>query len=107
MAAGKNNKQVIIKSCALLTDCINEINSTQVDNAKYLCIIIPMSNSIEYSNNYLKMPESFTAILQRDEPDDDITIMIDFKSFEFKPIFRNNTDNDDDVNVEIAISLKH
>ena len=33
--------------------------------------------------------------------------MIDFKSFEFKPIFRNNTDNDDDVNVEIAISLKH
>ena len=63
MAAGKNNKQVIIKSCSLLTDCINEINSTQVDNAKYLCIIIPMSNSIEYSNNYLKMPESFTAIL--------------------------------------------
>ena len=33
MAAGKNNKQAIIKSCALLTDCINEINSTQVDNA--------------------------------------------------------------------------
>lgn len=32
--------------------------------------------------------------------------MIDFKSFEFKPIFRNNADNDDDVNVEIAISFK-
>lgn len=106
MTAGKNNKQVIIKSCALLTDCINEINSTQVHNVKYLHIIIQMSNSIKYSNNYLKMPERFTAILQRDEPDDDI-IMIDFKSFEFKPIFRNNTDNDDDVNVEIAISLKH
>ena len=46
MTAGKNNKQVIIKSCALLTDCINEINSTQVHNVKHLHIIIPMSNSI-------------------------------------------------------------
>lgn len=33
-APDKNNKQVIFKICAQIIDCIEEINSTQVDNIK-------------------------------------------------------------------------
>ena len=32
---GNNSKQVVFKNCAPFTDCINEINNTQVDNAKH------------------------------------------------------------------------
>ena len=32
---GNNSKQVVLKNCAPFTDCISEINNTQVDNAKH------------------------------------------------------------------------
>ena len=35
------------------TNCIREINNTQVDNAKD-DIVMPMYNLIEYSDNYAK-----------------------------------------------------
>ena len=34
IAADRQNKEVIIKSCATFTDCVREINSTQVDNTR-------------------------------------------------------------------------
>ena len=33
-ADNNRNKNVILKNCALFTDCINKINITQVDNGK-------------------------------------------------------------------------
>ena len=45
------NKKVIFKDCAPFTNCISEINNTQVDNSKDIDIVIPMYNSIEYSDN--------------------------------------------------------
>ena len=36
------------------TNCISEINNAQVDNAKYIDIVMPMYNLIEYSDNYSK-----------------------------------------------------
>ena len=33
---------------------MNEINNTQVDNAKDIDVVIPMYNLIEYSDNYSK-----------------------------------------------------
>ena len=45
-------KKVIFKDCAPFTNCISEINNTQVDNAKDLDIVMPMYNLIEYSDNY-------------------------------------------------------
>ena len=48
------NKGVIFKICAPFTDCISNINNTQIDNAKDIDAMIPMYNSIEYSNNYSK-----------------------------------------------------
>ena len=32
----ERNKGVIFKNCAPFTDCISEINNTQIDNAKYI-----------------------------------------------------------------------
>ena len=51
----EKNKQVTFKIVAPFTDCINEINNTQVDNAKDIDVVMPMYNLIEYSNNYAKM----------------------------------------------------
>ena len=47
-------KKVIFKNCAPFTNCISEINNTQVDNAKDIDIVMPMYNLIEYSDNYSK-----------------------------------------------------
>ena len=47
------NKKVIFKSCAPFTNCISEINNTQIDNAKDIDIVMPMYNLIEYSDNYV------------------------------------------------------
>ena len=48
------NKGVIFKNCAPFTDCISEINNTQIDNAKYIHVVMPMYNLNEYSHNYPK-----------------------------------------------------
>ena len=52
------NKKVIFKNFAPFTNCISEINNTQVDNAKDIDIVMPMCNLIEYSNNYSKISGS-------------------------------------------------
>ena len=41
-ATDRNKKQAIFKNCALFTNCITEINNTQVDNAKDVDIVISM-----------------------------------------------------------------
>ena len=58
--ANNTNKKVIFKNCAPYTNCISEINNTQVDNAKDIDIVMPMYSLIEYSDNYSK---TFVAIL--------------------------------------------
>ena len=50
--ADERDKGVIFKNCAPSTNCISEINNTQVDNAKDNDIVMPMYNLIEYSDNY-------------------------------------------------------
>ena len=53
-AANNINKKVIFKNCAPFTNCISKINNTQIDNAEYIDIVMPMYNLIEYSDNYSK-----------------------------------------------------
>ena len=53
-AANNTNKKVIFKNCAPFTNCISKINNTDIDNAKYIDIVMPMYNLIEYSDNYSK-----------------------------------------------------
>ena len=52
--ANNTNKKVIFKNCAPFTNCITEINNTDIDNAKDIDIVMPMYNLIEYSDNYSK-----------------------------------------------------
>ena len=49
--ANNTNKKVIFKNCGPFSDCISEINNTQVDNAKYIDRVVPMYNLIEYSDS--------------------------------------------------------
>ena len=53
-AVNNTNKKVIFKNCAPFTNCISKINNTQIDNAEYIDIVMPMYNLIEYSDNYSK-----------------------------------------------------
>ena len=53
-AAINTNKKVIFKNRAPFTNCISKINKTQIDNAEYIDIVMPMYNLIEYSDNYSK-----------------------------------------------------
>ena len=50
----ERNKGVIFNNCVSFTDCISEIDNTQVDNTKYIDVVMPMHNLIEYSDNYLR-----------------------------------------------------
>ena len=46
-AANNTNEKVIFKNCAPFTNCISKINNTQIDNAQYIDIVMPMYNLIE------------------------------------------------------------
>ena len=50
----ERNRGVIFNNCVPFTDCISEINNTQIGNTKYIDVVMPMHNLIEYSDNYLK-----------------------------------------------------
>ena len=63
-AANNTNKKVIFKNCAPFTNCISEINNTQIDNAKDIDIVMPMYNLIEYSDNYAKTTGSYGNIVK-------------------------------------------
>ena len=54
VATDNGDKKIIFKNCAPFTDCISEINNTQVDNTRYLDVVLPMYNLIEYSDIYSK-----------------------------------------------------
>ena len=59
LAAGRrnnknNNIQAVFTSCALFTNCISEINNTQIDGAKETDVIMPMYSLTKYGNNYSK-----------------------------------------------------
>ena len=53
-APNNRNKKVIFKNCAPFTDCIGQISNTQVDNDKYIDVVMPLCNLIEYRDNYFK-----------------------------------------------------
>ena len=112
--ANNTNKKVIFKNCALFTDCISEINNTQVDNAKYIDIVMPMYNFIEYSDNYSKTCGSLWQYC-KDIPAANINgDIVDFNganatnSFNFKAKITGQANDDGEINnVEIMVPLKY
>ena len=57
-ATSSTNEKAIFKSCALFTDCIDKISSTQINNAKDNYVVLRMLILIEYSGNYSKTSKS-------------------------------------------------
>ena len=53
------NKKVIFRNCAPFTNCITEINNTQVDHAQKIDIVMPMYNIVECNEDIWK----FMAVL--------------------------------------------
>ena len=53
-AAANNRKTIIIKIDSPFTNCVSEVNNTQIDNGKDIDIVVPMYNLIEYGDNYSK-----------------------------------------------------
>ena len=51
-AANNANKKVILKNCAPFTNCISKINNTQIDNAEYIDIVMPMYNIQKHQKAY-------------------------------------------------------
>ena len=102
--ADERDKAVIFKYCAPFTNCISEINDTQVDNAKDIDILMPMYNLIEYSDNYVKISGSLWQYY-RDETNNNLA---DSESFEFKVKITGKTPaNDNEKDVEMMVPLKY
>ena len=93
------NKKVIFKNGAPFTNCVSKINNTQIDNAEYIDIVMPMYNLIEYC-------KEIPAI----NNDEDI---VDFDGANATDSFNSETkitgQNNDDgmINVEIMVPLKY
>ena len=112
-AANNTNKKVIFKNCAPFTNCISEINNTQIDNAKDIDIVMSMYNLIEYSDNYAKTTGSLWQYC-KDIPalnvNDEITHFTEANltdSFNFKVKITGQTGNNGRKIVEIMVPLKY
>ena len=111
--ANNTNKKVIFKNCAPFTNCISEINKTQVDNAKDVDIVMPMYNLIEYSNNYSKISGSLWQYCKDIPAIDNNNAIVNFDennltdSFNFKAKITGQTGDNGTKNVEIMAPLKY
>ena len=63
-AANNSNKKVIFKNRAPFTSCIKRINNTQIDDAQYIDVVMPLYNLIEYSDNFQKHREFYFNIVE-------------------------------------------
>ena len=107
------NKKVIFKNCAPFNNCISKINNTQIDNAEYIDIVMPVYNLLEYIDDYSKTSGSlwqYCKEIPAVDNDGDIT---DFNranatdSFNFKTKITGQTNDNGRKDVEIMIPLKY
>ena len=108
VAAGRQaverDKGVGFKNCAPFTNCISEINNTQIENCKDIYIVKPMYKLIEYSDNSAKISGCLWQYY-RDERNDNLA---DSESFKSKTkIARKTPNNGNEKDVEIMVPLKY
>ena len=111
-ATNNTNKNVIFKNFTPFTNCISEINNTQIDNAKDIDVVMPMYNLIEHSDNYAKTTGNLWQY-SKDIParnNNDEIIAFDANnltdSFNFKVKITGQTEDDGRKDVEIMVPLK-
>ena len=113
-AVNDTNKKVIFENCAPYTNCISKMNNTQIDNAEYIDIVMPMYNLVEYSDNYSKISGSLWQYCKEIPAADNSGNFVAFNganatnSFTFKTKITGETNNDGRINdVEIMVPLKY
>ena len=112
-AVNNTNEEIIFKNCAPFTDCITEINTTQVDDAQKIDVVMPMYNLLEYSDACSKTSGSSWQY-DRDEPALDANVEItDFltennnsKLFVFQQQVTGQQVTEE-IDVEIMVPLKY
>ena len=118
--ANNTNKKVIFKNCVPFTNCIIKINNEVIDNAKYIDIVMPVYNLMEYSDNYSKTSGSLWQYCKEIPAVNNNGAIVNFDgtnatdSINFKnKITGKTTDNNNNgniagrVDVEIMVSLKY
>ena len=94
----ERDKGVTFKNCARFTKWISRINSTDIDTAQDIDIVMLLYNLIENSNNYSKTSGSLW-------PNNNLA---DSESFKYKAKITGKTpDNGDTKDVEIIVPLKY
>ena len=112
-AANNIKRKVIFKNCAPFTNCISEINNTQIDNAKDIDIVMHMYNLIEYSDNYAKTTGRLWQYCKDIPARDNNNEITEFTagnttdSFNFKAKITGQTGDDATKDVEIIVPLKY
>ena len=93
---------------------MSKINNTQIDNAEYIDIVMPMYNLIEYSDNYSKTSGSLWQYCKEIPPVNNSGNIIDFTttnttdSFNFKTKIIGQINNKGRIDdVEIMVPLKY
>ena len=113
VAVNNTNKKLIFKNCAPFTNCISEIDNTQIDNAKDIDTVMPMCNLIEYSDNYAKTTGSLWQYCKDIPARDNNNLIAEFTagnttdSFHFKAKTTGQTGNNGTKDVEIIVPLKY
>ena len=110
--AAVNNtiEKVVFKNCASFTDCITEVNNTQVDDGQKIDIVMPTHNLVECSAAYLKTSGSLwdtTALIDNDTIIDFPADNNNSASFKFKHQITGQTGNGGTKSVEIMVPLKY
>ena len=111
--ANNTNKKLIFKNRAPFTNCISEVNNTQVDNAKDIDVIMSLYNLLEYSLAYEKTPGSLWQYCKDVPAVDNNNAIVNFTdnnltgSFNFKVKMTGQTGDDGTKNVEIMVPPKY
>ena len=67
LAPNNKIKKAIFKNCAPFTNCISQINNTQVDDAHHVDVVMPTYNLLEYSDIYLKASGSYGNTIEMNQ----------------------------------------
>ena len=91
---GNNGIEIVFENWTSFINCISEINNTQIDNVKYIDLVMPMYNLIEYSDNYSKS-ESLWQYCRDEQIFNDTGVPVNFSGhsalFQFKQKRKDST----------------
>ena len=89
------NRKISFKNCVPFTDCISEINNTQVGNSKDVDVVMSMYNLIEYGDIYSKTTGRSWQYYRDERVLDNADAIIDFHANDNN---NNNNNNNNNIN---------